>query len=132
MSNFFIDSTIWIEFFKGKNTAVNEFVLPLIDEDRIYYNGIILSELLIGAISKKEFDFLKSNFAGFKHLETDKTIFEKAAKIGFRLRKEGITIPLTDLIITAHCLHYDLTIATADTHFDQINKKLKLKLKFFK
>jgi hypothetical protein len=86
MSEFIIDSSIWIEFFKGKNKAINDFVLPLIDEDKIYYNGIILSELLIGVTNKKEFVFLKSNFTGFKYLETDMTIFEKASQIGFRLR----------------------------------------------
>lgn len=132
MNDFLIDSTIWIEFFKGKNRAVRDFVLPLIDEDRIYYNGIILSELLIGATNKKEFSFLKSNFAGFNHLETGKPIFEKASQIGFRLRRDGITIPLTDLIIAAHCIHYGLTIVTADPHFKLVNKKLKLKLKFLK
>ena len=132
MSEFFIDSTIWIEFFRGKNKVVNDFVLPLIDEDRIHYNGIILSELLIGATTEKEFNFLKSNFDGFKYLETDKNIFKKASRVGFRLRREGITIPLTDLIIAAHCIHYDLTIITTDPHFKLINKKLNLKLKFFK
>lgn len=132
MSEFFIDSTIWIEFFRGKNKVVNDFVLPLIDEDRIHYNGIILSELLIGTTTKKEFNFLKSNFDGFKYLETDKNIFKKASRVGFRLRREGITIPLTDLIIAAHCIHYDLKIITTDPHFKLINKKLNLKLKFFK
>ena len=132
MSKFIIDSTIWIDFFKGKNKAVNNFVLPLIEEDKIYYNGIILSELLIGATNKKEFSFLKNNFEGFKHLKTDKNIFTQASQIGFRLRKKGYAIPLTDLIIAAHAIHYDLTIVTADSHFKLINKNIRLKLQFLR
>ncbi len=131
MSDFLVDSTIWIEFFRGKDNEIIDFVSPLIDEDRISYNGIILSELLVGANTEKEFRLIKENFSGFKHLETDTFIFEKASQIGFRLRKGGITIPLTDLIIAAHCIHYGQTIVTADLHFKLINKKQKLKLKFF-
>jgi hypothetical protein len=128
MNNFFIDSTVWVEFFKGKNTQINELIVPLIDEDKIFYNGIILSELLIGAKNNKEFNFLKSNFAGFNYLETDESIFEDTSRIGFKLKKEGISIPLTDLIITAHCIKYNLVIVTFDEHFKLINKKLNLKL----
>jgi len=75
---------------------------------------------------------IKSNFDTFKYLETDKNIFEKASQVGFRLRREGNTVPLIDLIIAAHCIYYDLTIITTDPHFKLINKKLNLKLKFFK
>lgn len=132
MNSFFIDSTIWVEFFRGKSRAVNDFVLPLINEDRIYYNGIVLSELLIGANNEKEFSFIRDNFAGFKYLETARSTFEKASLIGSRLRKVGITIPLTDLIIAAHCLQYDLTLLTADPHFKFVNKKMKFKVEFLK
>ncbi len=132
MNKILIDSTIWIEFFRGNNNAVNNFVLPLIEEDKIYYNGIILSELLIGASNQKEFSFLEHNFKGFKYLETDEKIFLKAAQMGFKLRRKGLTIPLTDLIIAAHVLHHDLMLATADPHFDLVNEKIKLDLEFFR
>jgi predicted nucleic acid-binding protein len=131
MSEFLIDSTIWIEFFKGKNKNIITFVSHLIDEDRVYYNGIILSELLIGASSTKEFLFLKSNFEGFRYLDTDKSLFEKAAQFGFQLRRKGFTIPLTDLIIAAHAIQHGLILATSDPHFKLIHIQLKLKLEFF-
>jgi predicted nucleic acid-binding protein len=130
MSKFLIDSTIWIEFFKGHNNTVNDFVLPLIDEDKIYYSGIILSELLVGASNEREFSFLESNFEGFRHLETDKNIFAKTAQMGFKLRRKGVTVPLTDLIIAAHAAHFGLTVVTADPHFKLIDKEVKLDLQF--
>ncbi len=130
MSKFLVDSTIWIEFFKGHNKTVNNFVLPLIEEDKIYYNGVILSELLVGATNEREFTFLESNFEGFRYLETDKTIFAKTAQMGFKLRRRGVTIPLTDLIIAAHAIHHGLIVVTADPHFKLINKKFNLDLEF--
>jgi predicted nucleic acid-binding protein len=132
MIDFLVDSTVWIEFFRGKNNKMIDFVCPLIDEDRVAYNGVILSELLVGANNQKEFKFINDNFSGFKYLETDIQIYEKASQLGFRLRKGGISIPLTDLIITAHCIHHKLTLVTADSHFKQIKKMQKLDLKFFR
>ncbi len=132
MNDFFVDSTVWIEFLRGKNKLINDLIIPLIDEDRIYYNGIILNELLIGAVSEQEYNFIKNNFKGFKYLEAELTIFERASLIGFNLRRSGITIPITDLIIAAHCIFHDLTIITLDKHFKLISEKSDLKTKFIK
>lgn len=126
MKKVFIDSTIWIDFFKGNDKKIHDYIIPLLEENRIYYNGIILSELLIGAISNKEFDFLKNNFKGFNYLELNEKDFIDASQIGFQLKRKGITVPLSDLIITSHCLQYDLSITTKDKHFNMIKKETKL------
>jgi predicted nucleic acid-binding protein len=132
MSNVLLDTTIWIEFFRGKNETINERVKTYIDEDKIFYNGIILGELLVGTNNEKEFNSIKNNFSGFKLLETNSTIFEKASYIGFKLRKTGITVPLTDLIIAAHAVSNNLSLMTADPHFKLIKKTENIKLEFLK
>jgi len=127
----FVDSTLWVEFFRGKNKKVKEVVLTLLDEDKIFYNGIVIGELLIGAGGIKEYHFIKDNFDGLKYLRADKETFERAAHIGFKLKKEGVTIPFTDLLIASHCTHHHLTILTMDKHFKLIAKKEKLSIQFF-
>ncbi len=114
-----------------KNETINDRVKTFIDEDRIFYNGIILSELLVGANNVKEFNSIKNNFSGFKFLETNSFIFENASHIGFRLRKVGITVPLTDLIIAAHAVSNNLILITGDPHFKLIKKKVEINLEFF-
>ncbi len=131
MSSCFVDSTLWVDFFKGKNKKVKDVILTLLDEDRIFYNGIVMGELLIGAMGEKEYHFIKDNFEGLKYLYTKKDTFERAAQIGFQLKKSGITVPFTDLLIASHCIDYQLTILTMDKHFKLIAKKEKLSVKFF-
>lgn len=131
MDNCFVDSTVWVEFFKGTNEKVRDLLTPLIDEDRIFYNGIILCELLIGALNKKEFDFLTSSFGGFHCLETSNCVFETAGQLGFTLRRKGITVPLSDLVISAHCLVHQLKLFTLDSHFNLIRKHSELVLEEF-
>lgn len=130
MSEFLIDTSVWIEFFQAKKKAVKDFLWPLIDEDRVHYNGIILGELLLGTPHPKEFEFLKENFEGFKYHETDKGIFEEAGRIGYMLRRKGISAPLSGLIITAHAIQNDLVLVTRDPLFQSINEFLPLNLKF--
>lgn len=128
MSEFLIDTSIWIEFFRGREAVVQDFLLPLIDRDKIHYDGIILGELLVGAFSQREYNFIKENFEGFKHLETDKGTFEEAGRIGCKLRRKGISVPITDLIIAAHSLKKNLVLATTDPHFQLMKKFFPLKL----
>ncbi|OGF65830.1 MAG: hypothetical protein A2Y62_19155 [Candidatus Fischerbacteria bacterium RBG_13_37_8] len=130
MNNYFVDSTIWVDFFRGRKSSVKELVMPLIEEDKIYYNGIVLSELLIGAINESEFDFLKDNFQGLHYLETDYEIFEKASLMGYKMRKKGMLIPLSDLLIALHCRQTNLTLITMDKHFKIINNEFPFSLYF--
>jgi predicted nucleic acid-binding protein len=43
-----------------------------------------------------------------------------AAKLSSELRKKGITLPMSDIIIAAVALEHNLTIMTEDQHFQQI------------
>ena len=130
MNNYFVDSTIWVEFFKGRKASIKELVMPLIEEDKIYYNGIVLSELLIGAMNESEFNFIKDNFQGLHYLETDFDIFEKASLIGFKMRKKGMILPISDLLIALHCRQTNLTLITMDKHFKIIDSEFSLSLHF--
>jgi predicted nucleic acid-binding protein len=131
MGKYFVDSTVWVEFFNGADERVKIFLTPKIDEDRVFYNGIILCELLIGALTKKEHEFLKSSFDGFHYLEISNKTFECAGRLGFDLRRKGITIPLTDLIIAAHCMEHKLKLVTLDRHFSMIKTHTTLGLEDF-
>ena len=49
--------------------------------------------------------------------------FEDWIKVGdlsFRLRKNGITIPLTDIAIASTAMDNNLMLVTRDRHFQQI------------
>ena len=45
---------------------------------------------------------------------------EKAAEIAILARKNGITLPLSDILIAAIAMENNLSIYTLDKHFEQI------------
>jgi hypothetical protein len=43
-----------------------------------------------------------------------------AGRLSTSLRKKGVTLPLSDILIAALALQHDLTVLTIDRHFEQV------------
>ena len=122
MNDYLIDTSIWIDFFRGKSEPIKSRIFNLLEENRIHYNGIVLGELLIGAVGKKEFDFINENFLGLNYLEMGRSFFIQVSKIGRQLKRSGISLPLSDTIIACHAKINKLILFTKDKHFETIGK----------
>ena len=125
-NKYIIDSSIWIDYFRDSNKELNDFIDRLIDEDAVYINGIIKSELLIGTKTQKEYDLIKRELQCFHNLDMDDHIFNETSRMGFLLRRKGVTVPLTDLIIAVHCSYHKLVLIENDKHYRIIKKYLDL------
>jgi len=56
MIDYLIDTSIWIDFFRGRKGAIKNRVQDLLDQNRVVTNGIIIAELLVGASGEKVTD----------------------------------------------------------------------------
>ena len=54
--------------------------------------------------------------------------WQRAARMGFQLRREGITVPFTDLLIAAVALESGAVLLHRDRHFDYIASQSTLKV----
>jgi len=125
---YMIDTSVWIDYLRDSNKELNDFIDRLIDQDVVYTNGIIKSELLIGTKTQKEYDLTKNNLDCFNTLELDDRIFNETSKVGFQLKRKGTTVPLSDLIIAVQCFEHQLILIEKDKHFEKIKECLDLKL----
>jgi predicted nucleic acid-binding protein len=124
---YFVDTSIWIDYFRNPACATRDFIKALVEEDRVYINGIVIAEMLTGAKTPKELDLMYSAFRGLRFLEMGSSIFYKSGQHGFTLKRLGITVPLSDLIIATHCLEHEIVLIASDRHFDVIAEHLPLK-----
>ncbi len=124
MSRYLVDTSVWIDFFRGKSEVIKNRLLQLLNENAICFNGIILSELIIGARTRKELNFIKDNFEGLIYLEMDRDFFVYASEIGNQVKKSGKTILFSDLLMMAHARRYDLIVFTRDKHFESLGQSL--------
>ena len=124
-----IDTSVLIDFLSGgENNKVNK--LTFILENNIPYgiNSLIYVEILQGAKDKKEFNILKEYLASlhFYFLKNRIESYEKAAKIYFKCRKNGITIRSTiDSLIMQTAIENNLFLLHNDKDFSNASKIIK-------
>ena len=81
---YFIDSSVWIPYFRDGKSTYGELLEGLIEDNRVHINGIIIAELLIGARSPAEIDRLSSALAGLKFVPSSRASFESAAAVNLK------------------------------------------------
>ena len=61
-----------------------------------------------------------SNLAGLHFLADSFTTWKRAGELSAALRRKGITLPLSDLVVAAIALERSCQVFTLDHHFRQI------------
>ena len=134
MSNdlFLADTSIWLLVLRKQFIPeVKDRINNLLKEDLIITTGIVILELLSGTKTETEFQRLKMRLDVLDTIESDKSLWQYACELGFKLRRKGVTVPHTDILIGACALKTESTIIHADAHFDMMAKLTKLKVESF-
>jgi len=113
------DTSVWIEFFK-KESEIGDKLSSLLAEGSVTICGIVIFELLQGIKSDKEKSIILNAISELPYIEMDSSLWQKSAMLAASLRRKGITLPLSDVIIASIVLEHNLSIFTLDKHFDDI------------
>lgn len=129
---FLVDTSAWIlALRKDFLPVVKDRIAYLLKENIIITSGMVKLELLGGTKQEKEFQRLKARLDALDMVETNTSLWEKSYDLAFRLRRKGITVPYTDILIAASALVIDATVVHADSHFDLIQTQVGLKVESF-
>ena len=82
--------------------------------------GFVALELLQGARASDEFDALRERLDGLGFLDSDKDTWFMAGRLANELKRQGRTIPLSDLIIAVVAIQHDEPLLTTDRHFEAV------------
>jgi hypothetical protein len=129
---FLVDTSVWIlALRKDFLPDVKDRVAYLLKENAIITSGMIKLELLGGTKEKKEFQRLKIRLDALEMVETNASLWERAYNLAFSLRRKGIAVPYTDILIAAAALMMAATVVHADSHFDLIAHHCDIKVESF-
>lgn len=118
-----VDSSALIEYYRPSgDSRVRDAVAAAIAADQVAVNGIIRVEILAFAAGEAERRLLAADFEAFHHLELGPPDFDLASQLGFDLRRRGVTVPATDLIIAASAIRAEAHLYHVDGHFDRIGE----------
>lgn len=125
----FVDSTVWIDYFRGRDTLQTEKLETLFGSGQLVIGDLVLTEVLQGFQVEKEFVNALELFntlhivrLGGYHLSV------QAAKNFRSLRKHGYTVRKTiDSLIATRCITDKLELLHNDRDFIPFEKHLGLK-----
>ncbi|MBI4843632.1 MAG: PIN domain-containing protein [Nitrospirae bacterium] len=113
------DTSVWIEFFRLES-PIGKKLESLLMKNSVSTCGIILFELLQGVKSETEKEQIAEALSDIEYLEMSKQLWEKSADISASLKRQGVTLPLSDIFIASIAIEHNLSVFTLDKHFEQI------------
>jgi len=125
-----VDTSVWIDFFAGRDQSHVEKLERLIFEDEdIALCGIIVTEILQGIADDTAYRRVRRHLSPLIMLPMPDTVFVEAANIYRKLRKKGITIRKSnDCIIAATALEHSCALLHNDRDFLPISENFRLRV----
>ena len=130
---FILDTSVWLEVLPaGRGTPqLRERVDALLSADLVATTGMVKLELLGGVRYQEEWTRLSELLSGLHNLPMVEEDWQGAASTAFRLRREGITIPFTDLLIGEVALRSESILIHRDRHFDLLASRVPLQVESY-
>ncbi len=123
-----IDSSAWIASLSPKGDATaRDAVDECLAREVATTTGMIIIEVLRGCRTRKAFVELEARLGLVQRLPVSEFVWQEAARLGFELRKHGVTVPSTDLLIATVAIIHGCTLLHRDRHFEDISQHTPLK-----
>jgi predicted nucleic acid-binding protein len=115
-----VDSSVWIDYFRGNMTPQTERLDSLLGSEPVAIGDLILTEVLQGFASDKEFNQAKKLLTLLIVVDLGgQDIAIQAAKNFRALRALGVTVRKTiDTVIATRCIEDGFTLLHSDRDFE--------------
>jgi predicted nucleic acid-binding protein len=118
-SGILADTSAWIEFFRLRSETGNKLE-KLVATNAVWTCGIVLFELTQGIKSDDEKGDILDVLSGLPYVEMNAPLWQKAGGLSASLKKNGLNLPFSDILLAAIAIEHNLSIFTLDKHFGQI------------
>lgn len=124
MSKILVDTSVWIDFFKGHlKPTVREGLEVVLDREQVAITDVILHEILVGSPSKKEFEHLNDLLSPLEVLYLKPDQSDGFNQFAWNLRLQGLKGSYTDTTIAFLGVAHKYPILSFDKYFKLLHKK---------
>lgn len=125
-----VDSSVWIDYFKGTITAQTELLDKLLGQRPLAIGDLILTEVLQGFEDQRDFNDARRLLTSLMVVELGgQEIAIQAAKNFRALRRRGVTVrKAIDTVIATRCIESGYDLLHSDRDFDPFAKHLGLRV----
>ena len=124
-----VDSSVWIDFFRGTATVEAERLDALLGSDLLAVGDLMLAEVLQGFGSERDFNQARKLLTALDIVDIGgRDIAIQAARNYRTLRAKGVTTRKTiDTLIATRCIEGDYSLLYSDRDFDPFVEHLGLR-----
>ncbi len=124
-----VDSSVWIDYFRGTATPQVEKLDSLLGSEPIATGDLILTEVLQGFVSDRDFNQARKLMTSLVIVDlVGQDIAIQAARNFRALRSLGVTVRKTiDTVIATRCIDSGLPLLYSDRDFDPFVEHLGLR-----
>ena len=124
-----VDSSVWIDYLRGRTTPQVDKLDALLGDVPLAIGDLILTEVLQGCPTDKEFSAVKRTLAQLEFVVLGGEDVAVAAARNFRkLRARGLTVRKTiDTVIATRCIVSGYELLHNDRDFDAFETHLGLR-----
>ena len=115
-----VDSSVWIDFFRGTVTPQVDVLDRLLGEEPVAIGDLMMTEVLQGFASERDFNKARRMLGALDLVEIGgRDVMIEAARYFRDLRARGITIRKTiDTLIATRCIVSGYRLLYSDRDFD--------------
>jgi predicted nucleic acid-binding protein len=124
-----VDSSVWVDYFRGKGTAQTGLLDGLLDSEELSIGDLVFIEVLQGCKVDREFNEVRRLLGRLQLIAlSGPDVVVEAAKNYRKLRALGVTVRGTvDVVLATRCIVSGHQLLHSDRDFDAFEKHLGLR-----
>ena len=123
-----IDTSIWVEFFGKRNSAISTRLREYLKLNQACYTGPIFVELYQGAKTRREIEVLDQLFDTINYVDITRSHYHHAGLVSQKAAREGNVFSTIDVILAVLAHDESLSLFSLDHHFQDISRYCPLSL----
>ena len=118
-----VDTSSWIHMLRSSgDPAIRARVEAALASGQACWCPLVQLELWNGARGRYEQNVLRHFAEVLPELPIDQEVWSSAFDLARRARSHGVTVPTTDLVITACAKRHGVAVETADSDFELLDR----------
>jgi len=123
-----IDTSVWIEFFRKRESPVSLNIREWLKLNQVYYTGPIVVELYQGAKTNKEIQIINQLLDTIHYVDITREHYHHAGLTSRKAARDGKLFSTIDMIIAAVAHDENLSLFSLDHHFLEISHYIDISL----
>jgi predicted nucleic acid-binding protein len=124
----FFDTSVWVRYLRPRGAeALKVAVRDALARGQVATCGVVRTELLIGARDSAAFDVLLDAVGAVTDVPITDARWVEAARLGQKLRRQGLIVPLPDLLIAQCAISSGRVLWHLDEGYERIKPYCSLR-----